>query len=129
FSKILGIIPIASDQGPREMIESLRAAGQAVRAGDVVCIFAEGHLTLTGELEEFHRGFERIMKGTEAPIVPVALIGVWGSIFSYERDKFFWKWPKQFPYHVTVRYGKHLPPTASPDDVRAAVKELMAERK
>ena len=125
FTKILGLIPIASDQGPREIIESLHVAGEAVRNGDVVCIFAEGHLTLTGELEEFHRGFERIMKNTDAPIVPVALVGIWGSIFSYEGGKFFWKWPKQFPYHVTVRYGKNLPPTASPDDVRAAVKNLL----
>lgn len=125
FTKMLGLIPIASDQGPREIIESLRVAGEAVRNGEVVCIFAEGHLTLSGELEEFHRGFERIMKNTDAPIVPVALVGVWGSIFSYEGGKFFWKWPKQFPYRVTVRYGKNLPPTASPDEVRAAVKNLL----
>ncbi|HXE43136.1 MAG TPA: MFS transporter, partial [Candidatus Baltobacteraceae bacterium] len=50
FTKMLGLIPIASDQGPREIIESLHVAGEAVRNGDVVCIFAEGHLTLTGEL-------------------------------------------------------------------------------
>jgi acyl-[acyl-carrier-protein]-phospholipid O-acyltransferase / long-chain-fatty-acid--[acyl-carrier-protein] ligase len=126
FTKMLGLIPIASDQGPREMIESLRAAGEAVRRGEVVCIFAEGHLTLTGELEEFHRGFERIMRGTDAPIVPVALVGVWGSIFSFEGGKFFWKWPRQFPYRVTVRYGAPLPPTAAPDEVRAAVEKLLA---
>jgi len=125
FTKMLGLIPIASDQGPREIIESLHVAGDAVRAGEVVCIFAEGHLTLTGEVEEFHRGFERIMKNTDAPIVPVALVGIWGSIFSFEGGKFFWKWPKQFPYRVTIRYGKNLPPTATPDQVRAAVKNLI----
>lgn len=125
FSKMLGLIPIASDQSPREIIESLRVAGDAVRGGDVVCIFAEGHLTLTGELAEFHRGFERIIKNTDAPIVPVALVGIWGSIFSYEGGKFFWKWPKQFPYRVTVRYGKHLPPTATSEEVREAVKNLL----
>ncbi|HXF09581.1 MAG TPA: MFS transporter, partial [Desulfuromonadaceae bacterium] len=125
FTKILGIIPIASDQGPREMIESMRVAGAAIREGDAVCIFAEGHLTRTGNLEEFHRGFERIMKGTDAPIVPIALVGVWGSIFSFEGGKFFWKWPKQFPYHVAVRYGKPLPPTATSDEVRVAVEKLL----
>lgn len=125
FRKMLGIIPIASDQGPREMIESLRAAGDAIRAGEVVCIFAEGGLTRSGNLEEFHRGFERIMRGTDAPIVPIALVGVWGSIFSYEGGRLLWKWPKQFPYHVTIRFGKNLPPTATPDEVRAAVKALL----
>lgn len=126
FTKMLGLIPIASDQGPREMLQSLRAAGDAVRSGHVACIFAEGQITRTGELLEFHRGFERIMKGTDAPIVPVALVGVWGSIFSFEGGKLFWKWPKRFPYRVTVRYGQPLPPTTTPDEVRAAVEKLLS---
>jgi acyl-[acyl-carrier-protein]-phospholipid O-acyltransferase / long-chain-fatty-acid--[acyl-carrier-protein] ligase len=125
FRKMLGLIPIASDFGPRELIESLRAAGEAIREGHVVCIFAEGQITRTGELAEFHRGFERIMRNNDAPIVPVALAGVWGSIFSFQGGKFFWKWPKTVPYHVTIRYGKHLPPTASPGDVHGAVQELL----
>jgi acyl-[acyl-carrier-protein]-phospholipid O-acyltransferase/long-chain-fatty-acid--[acyl-carrier-protein] ligase len=125
FMRALGLIPISSAQGPRELIRSLRAAGDAVRAGEVVCIFAEGQITRTGELLEFRRGFERIMKNTDAPIVPVALVGVWGSIFSFEGGKFFWKWPKHAPYPVTVRYGRPLPPDTTPDKVRAAVAELL----
>jgi acyl-[acyl-carrier-protein]-phospholipid O-acyltransferase / long-chain-fatty-acid--[acyl-carrier-protein] ligase len=125
FTKMLGLIPIASDQGPRELIESLRAAGDAIRAGHVVCIFAEGKITRTGNLDEFHRGFERIMKGNDAPIVPIALVGVWGSIFSFENGKFFWKWPKKIPYHVTIRFGKNLPSTSAPQEVHDAVKSLL----
>ena len=125
FTKMLGLIPIASDLGPRELIHSLRAASDVIRGGEVMCIFAEGQITRTGELLEFHRGFERIMKNVDAPIVPIALAGVWGSIFSFEGGKFFWKWPKKFPYRVTVRYGLPLPPTATPDEVRAAVEKLL----
>jgi acyl-[acyl-carrier-protein]-phospholipid O-acyltransferase/long-chain-fatty-acid--[acyl-carrier-protein] ligase len=125
FTKMLGLIPIASDLGPREMIESLRAAGEAIRDGHVVCIFAEGKITRTGDLDEFHRGFERIMKDNDAPIVPVALVGVWGSIFSFENGRFFWKWPKKIPYHVTVRFGKNLPPSARPQEVHDTVASLL----
>jgi len=125
FGKILGLIPIASSLGPRELIQSLHAASDAIRAGDVVCIFAEGQITRTGELNEFHRGYERIMKNVTALIVPVALVGVWGSLFSFERGKFFWKWPRHILYPVTVRFGKSLPPTATPDEVRATVAELI----
>jgi acyl-[acyl-carrier-protein]-phospholipid O-acyltransferase/long-chain-fatty-acid--[acyl-carrier-protein] ligase len=125
FRNILGLIPIASNFGPRELIHSLRAAGEVIRGGDVMCIFAEGQITRTGELDEFRRGYEHIMKDADAPIVPIALAGVWGSIFSFEGGKIFWKWPKQFPYHVTVRYGRPLPPTATPDEVRGAVKALL----
>ncbi|HEY3760185.1 MAG TPA: MFS transporter [Verrucomicrobiae bacterium] len=125
FTKMLGLIPIASDLGPREMIESLRAAGDAIRDGHVACIFAEGKITRTGDLDEFHRGFERIMKGNDAPIVPIALVGVWGSIFSFENGKFFWKWPKKIPYHVTIRFGKNLPSTSTPQQVHDAVSTLL----
>jgi acyl-[acyl-carrier-protein]-phospholipid O-acyltransferase/long-chain-fatty-acid--[acyl-carrier-protein] ligase len=125
FTKMLGLIPVASGQGPRELIHSLRAASEVIRGGEVMCIFAEGKITRTGELDEFHHGYERIMKDVNAPIVPIALAGVWGSIFSFEGGKFFWKWPRKFPYKVTVRYGNPLPPTATPDEVRAAVKKLL----
>ena len=126
FCKILGVIPISSEQRPRELVQSLKTASAAIRAGEVVCIFAEGEITRIGQLLPFRRGFERIMKHTAAPIVPVALAGVWGSIFSFEGGKFFWKCPRQFPYRVTVRYGKNLPPTATADEVRAEVEKLLA---
>jgi len=126
FVGMLGIIPIASDQGPRELIKSLQTAGNAIRAGEVVCIFAEGEITRTGELNQFHRGYERIMKNVDAPIMPVALVGVWGSIFSFERGKFLWKWPRHIFYPVTVRFGKPLPPVAPPEEVHAAVEALLA---
>lgn len=126
FRKILGIIPIASDFGPRELIKSLQTAGDAVRSGDVVCIFAEGKITRTGALDEFQRGSERIMKNVAAPVVPVALVGVWGSLFSFERGKFFWKWPRHIFYPVTVRFGKPLPPTATSEEIHAAVEKLLS---
>ncbi|HEY1719116.1 MAG TPA: MFS transporter [Verrucomicrobiae bacterium] len=125
FTKILGLIPIASNLGPRELIKSLQTASDAIRAGKVVCIFAEGKITRTGELDEFQRGSERIMKNVDAPVVPVALVGVWGSIFSFERGKFFWKWPRHIFYPVTVRFGKALPPTVTTEEIHAAVEKLL----
>jgi acyl-[acyl-carrier-protein]-phospholipid O-acyltransferase/long-chain-fatty-acid--[acyl-carrier-protein] ligase len=127
FARILGCIPISSELRPREMIHSLRQATQAIQAGEVVCIFAEGQITRIGHLLPFRRGFERIMKGVDAPIVPVNLDGVWGSIFSFERGRFLWKVPRRIPYPVSVSYGKPMLPTASPFEVRQAVQDLSAE--
>ena len=127
FARILRCIPISSQLRPREMIRSLRTASEAIQAGEVVCIFAEGQITRIGHLLPFRRGFERIMKGVEAPIVPVNLEGVWGSIFSFDRGRFLWKFPRRIPYPVTVSYGKPMPPTASPFEVRQAVQDLNAE--
>ena len=36
FARILGVIPISSEQRPREMLKSLQTASEAIRAGDVV---------------------------------------------------------------------------------------------
>ena len=47
-----------------------------------------------GRLLPFRRGFERIMQDVDAPIIPVSLDGVWGSIFSYEGGRFVWKVPR-----------------------------------
>ncbi len=118
FARILRAIPISSELRPREMLQSLHTASEAIQNGEVVCIFAEGQITRIGHMLPFRRGFERIMKDVEAPIIPVALDGVWGSIFSFEKGRFVWKLPRRIPYRVTVNFGKPLPHTATPFEVR-----------
>ncbi|MGB6670526.1 MAG: acyl-[ACP]--phospholipid O-acyltransferase [Candidatus Acidiferrum sp.] len=127
FAKILGVIPISSDQGPREMIHSLRRATQALQDGELVCIFPEGQMTRIGQMMPFRRGMERIIKGVDVPIIPVNLDGVWGSIFSFAGGRFLWKLPRHLPYPVRVTFGAPLPPTASAQEARQAVQDLGAE--
>jgi acyl-[acyl-carrier-protein]-phospholipid O-acyltransferase / long-chain-fatty-acid--[acyl-carrier-protein] ligase len=124
FAKVLKIIPIASDQGPREMIHSLREASEALRNGEVVCIFPEGEITRIGQMLPFRRGFERIVKGIDVPIVPVNIDGIWGSIFSFSGGHFLWKWPRRIPYPVRLTFGKPLSATSTATEVRQAVQEL-----
>src|SRR5262249_20673479 len=126
FARMMGAIPISSELRPRDMIRSLRMASDMIRDGEIVCIFAEGQITRTGQMLPFRRGMERIIKGIDAPVVPVNLHGVWGSIFSFERNRFLWKVPRQIPYPVTVSFGKWLPSTAAPVEVRQAVQELQS---
>jgi acyl-[acyl-carrier-protein]-phospholipid O-acyltransferase/long-chain-fatty-acid--[acyl-carrier-protein] ligase len=126
-ARIMRAIPISSQLRPREMIKSLREASEAIKSGDVVCIFAEGQITRIGQLLPFRRGFERVMHGVDAPIIPVALDGVWGSIFSFEKGRFVWKLPHRVPYPVTVSFGAPLPATATPFEVRQVVQEMQSE--
>src|SRR5262249_2555128 len=127
FMKISRAIPISSELRPRDMIKSLRQATDVIRSGEIVCIFPEGQITRIGQMLPFRRGFERIIKGTGAPIIPVNLDGVWGSNFSFEGGKFFWKVPRALPYPVTISFGTPMPSTASPSEVREKVLALQTE--
>ncbi len=115
-------IPIVP--GRKSMVRSLRVAREALKQGDVVCIFPEGVLSRTGQIQGFTRGFLSIIKRTGVPVIPVHLGGLWGSIFSFERGKFFWKLPRRVPYPVSITFG---PPILYPKDaqqVRLAVQQL-----
>lgn len=123
FMKAIGAIPIADGTNPKETLRALKNAGQALDDGEVVCIFAEGQITRNGVLQPFKRGLERIIKGRSAPVVPVYLSNVWGSIFSREGGRFFFKWPRRIPYHVSVAYGEPIE-AATFRGVRHAVHRL-----
>jgi acyl-[acyl-carrier-protein]-phospholipid O-acyltransferase/long-chain-fatty-acid--[acyl-carrier-protein] ligase len=121
------VIPIDAAAGPRKIVESLRAASAALAKGDLVGIFAEGRMTRTGFLLPFHRGFEQIVKRVPAPIIPVCLDQVWGSIFSLRGGKQFLRWPQELPYPVRAAFGKPMPPTANAAEVRMAIQKLSAD--
>ena len=76
-------IPIASAKDDPAMMEkAFERVKQALAEGEVVCIFPEGKLTKDGEMNPFRPGIERIVAQTGAPVVPLALRGLWGSFFS-----------------------------------------------
>ena len=126
FAKILRAIPISSEQRPRELIHALQTASDAIRNGEVVCIFAEGQVTRIGQMLTFQRGFERIMKNVDAPIIPVALDGVIGSPTSFDRGQMH-RLPEHFPHPVTVSFGVPMASTATSIEVREKVQELIAD--
>ena len=109
------------------ILRALRSAGQALDDGEIVCIFPEGQITRTGTLLPFRRGFERIVKGRQAPVIPVHLDRVWGSIFSFERGRFLTKWPERIPYPVSVSFGTPLPSDTPAHKLRDAIRTLGEE--
>ncbi len=76
-------IPIAPrKENPALMEAAFDEVERALAAGDLVCIFPEGQITRTGDLNPFRPGVERIVERSPVPVVPMALRGLWGSFFS-----------------------------------------------
>jgi len=127
FARMMRVIPISTRQSPRALIHALREATRSIQEGRVVCIFAEGQITRIGQLLPFRKGFERIMKNVEAPIIPVNLDRVWGSMFSYNKGKILWKMPRLSFQPITVSFGKPMLGHATSEAVRQAVQELATD--
>ena len=66
--RLADVIPIQGTSGPRAIMQALRTASEALAAGEVVCIFAEGSITRTGLTLTFQRGFQQIVKRSPACI-------------------------------------------------------------
>ncbi|HEX9878769.1 MAG TPA: acyl-[ACP]--phospholipid O-acyltransferase, partial [Candidatus Binatia bacterium] len=126
FFRLMKAVPI-SGQGRREIFDAFQRAREELRQGHVVCIFAEGSISRTGNLLPFKRGLEKVVEGLDVPVIPVHLDGVWGSIFSFKQGRFFNKWPERLPYPVTVSFGRPMPSSTRADAVRRAVMELGSE--
>ncbi|MEP6702214.1 MAG: 1-acyl-sn-glycerol-3-phosphate acyltransferase, partial [Betaproteobacteria bacterium] len=76
-------IPIASAKVDPALLErAYDEVARALEAGELVGIFPEGRITDTGELNPFRSGIQKILARTPAPVVPIALQGLWGSFFS-----------------------------------------------
>jgi acyl-[acyl-carrier-protein]-phospholipid O-acyltransferase / long-chain-fatty-acid--[acyl-carrier-protein] ligase len=98
-------IPVSS----RRAKDALVKAAAALQSGEVVCIFPEGQLTQSGDLQELQRGFELIAARAKVPVLPVYLGSLWDSIFSYQGGYAFWKWPRRLPFPVQVCFGQAIP--------------------
>ena len=113
-----------SETGPREIVASLKRARAALQEGDLVCIFAEGFITRTGEILPFKRGMDRIVEGTHIPVIPVHLGGLYGRTLSLVGGALVRRWPQRARVPVTISFGPPLPSGATADDARAAVEAL-----
>jgi acyl-[acyl-carrier-protein]-phospholipid O-acyltransferase/long-chain-fatty-acid--[acyl-carrier-protein] ligase len=127
FFKLTDCIPIHTSDGPRALAKSLQEARKAMENGAIVGIFPEGALTTNGNLMKFNKGFERIAKNSNCPIIPAHIGNIWGSIFSFKDGKPGLRRPEQFPRPINVRFGKPLPTDTSADEARRAIAELGAE--
>ncbi|MFT0867955.1 MFS transporter [Pseudomonas sp. CAM1A] len=121
-----GAIPIAGRGEDEATYE--RAFARIARYladGELVCIFPEGKLSADGEIDVFKGGVNRILQETPVPVIPLALQGLWGSFFSRDPNKGFFKrlWSR-----VTLVAGAAIPvEAAQPEALREQVSLLRGD--
>jgi len=123
-------IPIAGKKEDEAMMNrAFEEVARALEAGDVVGIFPEGGLTADGAIAPFRPGIERIIARTPVPVVPMALRGLWGSIFS-RRDGYLkrMRLPRRFWSKIELIADEALPPSqVTAETLEARVRALRGD--
>ncbi|MDG9928446.1 MULTISPECIES: MFS transporter [unclassified Pseudomonas] len=102
-----GTVPIAGrNEDPEVFEQAFTRIARYLEEGEVVCIFPEGKLTTSGEIDEFKAGIERILAANPVPVIPMALQGLWGSFFSRAPHKGLFR---RFWSRIDLVAGQPLP--------------------
>lgn len=81
FLQRAGVIPISANR-KGSIRRAFTEVEEALQQGHIVCIFPEGRLTPDGEVQQFMRGMDIILRRSPVPVIPMAVKGLWGSYFS-----------------------------------------------
>ncbi|CAH6947396.1 MFS transporter [Vibrio chagasii] len=129
FLKRAGVIPISSTNR-RSIRNAFNEVEQALHEGHIVCIFPEGKLTSDGEVAEFMRGMELIIRRSPVPVIPMALKGLWGSYFSRYKGRACKGLPTRFWTKLEIETGEPISPAdASCETLRQAVADLRGSQR
>ncbi|MBC2606220.1 MFS transporter [Pelagicoccus albus] len=115
------VIPVS----PRRAKDAVSKTVDALKAGGVVCLFPEGALTRTGMVMPFKKGAELIARLAQVPVVPLAIDGMWGSVFSFSDKPFRYRWGQPLRRQVSLAFGDAVKfDQASVESLREAVLDL-----
>ena len=125
-------IPIASaKEDPWLMEKAYVDIAKALHEGDLVCIFPEGKLTATGDMNEFRGGVAKIVARSKVPVIPMALRGLWGSLLTRDPANLFGRSYARGPRsRLALAVGAPVAPQeATPEYLFQQVKRLRGEWK
>lgn len=127
LARLTGFIKVPAS-GHKSIAQMFDFVKDALRNGDIVCVFPEGKLTRNGVIGRFAGGFEHMLpEDADVPVIPVNIGRIWGSLFSYYRGPIHFRLPKEFPYFTTLTFGAPMPRGTTPFEVRQKIAELAAD--
>ncbi len=99
------------------------AIAKELALGELAGVFPEGGLTTDGDIAQFRGGVVKILERTPVPVIPMALSGLWQSLFARNRDKLGHAL-RLFP-KIRLAVGEPLAPQqVSPQGLHASVLAL-----
>ncbi len=104
-----GVIPISATR-KGSIRQAFNEVEKALSEGHLVCIFPEGRLTHDGEMNEFMRGMDIILRRSPVPVIPMALKGMWGTYFSRYKGRAFKGLPTRFWAKLEIEAGDPVQP-------------------
>ena len=130
FFKLVKAIPIAPEAVDKKIYDqAFETISNALVNEELVCIFPEGKLTKSGDMNPFRSGIEKIISRDPVPVIPMALIGLWGSVFSHEGGPAFTTPPKRFWSKVTIKASSAVTPSeASAENLYQIVFDMQDQR-
>jgi len=123
-------IPIAGQkEDPEILSKAFDEIDRELSNGHLVVVFPEGGITRDGTIQPFRPGVERALSRRPVPVVPMALRGLWGSIFS-RRDSALGRarLPRRFWSKIELVASAPIPPEqATAAVLEAKVRELRGD--
>ncbi|RJX71994.1 MFS transporter [Vibrio sinensis] len=120
FLRRAGVIPISATRRG-SIRQAFNDVEKALNEGHIVCIFPEGTLTPDGEISEFMRGMDIILRRSPVPVIPMALKGLWGSYFSRYKGQACKGLPSRYWSKIEIEAG-------DPVDSKQATTLIMQEK-
>ncbi|MCK9192748.1 MAG: MFS transporter [Nevskia sp.] len=123
-------IPIAPAKEDPELLRcAFDEIDAALKNGELIGLFPEGGLTPDGEIQTFKTGIDRILEREPVPVVPMAVCGLWRSLWS-RRDSRLGRMrlPRRFRAKITlIAVAAMSPAQANAATLEDAVRRLRGE--
>lgn len=128
LARKVNVVPVDPDAN---LLPAMQAGAFGLRHGKVLVLFPEGERSIDGTVKKFKKGAAILSQHLQAPIVPVAIHGVF-EIWPRNRPL---DWRRLLPWsghRVTIRFGPPLPPPSAGSSyaehtsaLRSAVEDML----
>jgi long-chain acyl-CoA synthetase len=134
FARQVNVVPVDPDAG---LVPAMQAGGFGLRHGRVLVLFPEGERSIDGSVKPFKKGAAILSLHLSAPIVPVAMDGVyqvwarnraidWSRLRPWRRAPIILQFGAPLPAAVAAAAGMVAPVTVPDGAYEARTAELRA---